>query len=189
MNGILKIMRAAEFAAVKHAKQKRAGENAEPYVNHLLEVASLVADATDGNTDAVVAALLHDVVEDQDVTNEELAARFGASVASIVAEVTDDKNLEKGERKRRQVESAPRKSETASVIKLADKTANLRAIANSPPRWSAERKREYVAWARSVVAGLPEKPKRLLMEFEAAANDALAAISNIHERSFRFKGK
>ena len=136
-----------------------------------------MADATDGDPDAVVAALLHDVVEDQDVTNAEVAAKFGGSVASIVAEVTDDKALAKDERKRRQVASAPHKSDAASIIKLADKTANLRAIASSPPPWPAERKREYIAWAQSVVSGLPIKPAPLLAKFEAAAHSALASIS------------
>jgi (p)ppGpp synthase/HD superfamily hydrolase len=164
MNGVRTIMRAAEFAARKHSNQKRAGEAAEPYINHLLEVASLVADATDGNPDGVIAALLHDVVEDQDVTNAEVAAQFGASVASIVAEVTDDKSVAKDERKLRQVASAPHKSDAASIIKLADKTANLRAIANSPPPWNTERKKEYVAWARSVVSGLPFKPTEHLAQ-------------------------
>jgi (p)ppGpp synthase/HD superfamily hydrolase len=178
MNGIRIIMRAAEFAAVKHSDQRRAGKDAEPYINHLLEVASLVADATDGNPDAVIAALLHDVVEDQDVTNAEVAQQFGSSVAAIVAEVTDDKTLSKEERKHRQVTSAPHKSEFASLIKLADKTANLRAIANSPPPWNTERKKEYVVWARSVVSGLPFKPTEHLAKFEAAAQMALASISS-----------
>ena len=178
MNGIKRIMHAAEFAAVKHSQQRRNGEKAEPYVNHLLEVASLVADATDGDPEAVIAALLHDVVEDQEVTNAEVAERFGASVASIVAEVTDDKSLAKDERKRRQVASAPHKSEAASILKLADKTANLRAIANSPPPWPAERKQDYVAWAKSVVSGLPVKPADLLAKFEAAARSALESASS-----------
>jgi len=177
MNGVRTIMRAADFAARKHTQQKRAGEAQEPYVNHLLEVASLVADATDGDTEAVVAALLHDVVEDQDVTIEEVAKHFGASVAAIVAEVTDDKDLEKPERKRRQVTSAPNKSGRASILKLADKTANLRALADSPPPWPAERKREYVSWAQAVVSGLPVKPQPLLASFDAAAKRALASAS------------
>ena len=71
---------------------------AEPYLNHLIEVANLVAEATDGRSHAVVAALLHDAVEDQDVKIEEIAALFGEKVASLVAEVTDDKGLAKQER-------------------------------------------------------------------------------------------
>jgi (p)ppGpp synthase/HD superfamily hydrolase len=79
-------MKAAEFAAVKHADQRRKDESAEPHVNHLIEVASLVAEATDGNPEIVITALLHDCVEDQGVPNAEIVAQFGATVASIVAE-------------------------------------------------------------------------------------------------------
>jgi (p)ppGpp synthase/HD superfamily hydrolase len=135
MNDIVTIMKAADFAARKHTNQKRKGEVAEPYLNHLIEVANLVAEATDGRPDVVVAALLHDAVEDQDVTNGEIADLFGPTVASLVAslvaELTDDKSLPKRVRKDEQIAGASHKSEGASVIKLADKTSNLLAIANS----------------------------------------------------------
>jgi len=169
MNDIVTVMRAANFAALKHANQRRKGEDVEPYVNHLIEVALLAAEATSGDPDVVVAALLHDTVEDQGVRIEEIADEFGEKAASLVAEVTDDKSKPKQERKDLQVASAPHKSEGASVIKIADKTSNLRAIAKSPPPWPLERKRGYLAWARAVVAGLPFKPSGLLAKFEQAA--------------------
>jgi (p)ppGpp synthase/HD superfamily hydrolase len=53
MNDIVAIMKAADFAARKHTHQKRKGEEAEPYLNHLIEVAALVAEATDGHRDAL----------------------------------------------------------------------------------------------------------------------------------------
>ena len=137
------IMRAADFAARKHTSQKRKGEEAEPYINHLIEVAALVAEATDGHRDAVAAALLHDVVEDQKATNAELAEIFGQTVAPLVAEVTDDKSLPKQVRKDNQIAGASHKSDGASVIKLADKTSNLLTIANSPPPCPPDRKRAY----------------------------------------------
>jgi (p)ppGpp synthase/HD superfamily hydrolase len=77
MNDIVAIMRAAEYAARKHARQKRKGEEAEPYLNHLIEVATLVAEATDGDRNVVIAALSHDAVEDQGVTGAEIADLFG----------------------------------------------------------------------------------------------------------------
>jgi len=169
MNDIVAIMRGADFAARKHTSQKRKGEEAEPYINHLIEVAALVAEATDGLSDAIAAALLHDIVEDQRVTNAELAELFGPKVASLVAEVTDDKSLPKQVRKEKQIATAPQKSNTASIIILADKTSNLLAIAMSPPPWPEDRKRAYVEWARAVVAGLPFQPAGLLARFEEAA--------------------
>jgi len=98
------------------------GAAAEPYFNHLVEVAELVAGAlTEPDTNLVIAALLHDTIEDAGVTMEELTQRFGTDVAQVVAEVTDDKSLPKQERKRLQVANAPFKSERAQMIKIADK--------------------------------------------------------------------
>jgi (p)ppGpp synthase/HD superfamily hydrolase len=80
MNDVVRVLKAAEFAASKHSKQRRKGEEAEPYVNHLIEVARLVAEATDGRADMVVAGLLHDTVEDQAVKFDEIVALFGSRV-------------------------------------------------------------------------------------------------------------
>ncbi len=176
MNDVVTIMKAADFAARKHTRQKRKGEEAEPYLNHLIEVASLVAEATDGSLEVVVAALLHDAVEDQDVTNAEIADLFGPTVASLVAEVTDDKSLPKQARNDKQIAGASHKSRGASVIKLADKTSNLLAIAKSAPPWPKDRKRAYVEWARAVVSGLPLKPAGLMARFEEAARLATESI-------------
>ncbi len=102
----------------------------------------------------MLAGLLHDTIEDTETTYDELVSEFGTVVADLVAEVTDDKSLEKAKRKRRQVESAPNKSDWAKMIKIADKTSNLRSIIESPPTdWSPERRREYFEWAREVVSG------------------------------------
>jgi GTP diphosphokinase / guanosine-3',5'-bis(diphosphate) 3'-diphosphatase len=164
---IQQILRAAHFAAVKHAAQRRKGEAAEPYVNHLLEVAHLVAESG-ADSATVTAALLHDSVEDTATTREELVAEFGEAVAAMVMEVTDDKSLPKAERKRLQVERAPHKSAAAQAIKIADKISNLRSILNSPPSdWSEERKREYFDFAKAVVDGLDQAPVTLKAEFTA----------------------
>ena len=176
MNDVVKVMKAADFAARKHATQRRKGDAAEPYLNHLIEVAAPVAEASDGRVDVVVAALLHDVVEDQGVLIDEVGALFGSAVATIVAEVTDDKSLPKQVRKDKQVSGAHHKSDDASIIKLADKTSNLLAIAKSPPPWPIDRKRTYVEWARAVVSGLPFKQPELLAKFEEAAESAEESI-------------
>ncbi len=154
-NAILSMTEALDFAARKHADHRRKGVREEPYINHLAEVAGLLADATDGHDlDLVLAGLLHDTIEDTETTYDELVTEFGAVVADLVAEVTDDKKLKKAERKRRQVETAPNKSDRAKMIKIADKTSNLRSIVASPPKdWSPERKAEYFGWASEVVAG------------------------------------
>lgn len=171
------LARAFRYAAEKHAGQMRKGEAKEPYINHLAEVAELVAEATKGaDPDLVVAALLHDVVEDTPTPAAEIAARFGSDVAGLVAEVTDDKSLPQAERKRLQVEHASGLTSRAKVLKLADKTSNLRALAISPPAdWSIQRRLDYVAWGRDVVARLRGACPSLESQFDAAAAAADAA--------------
>jgi guanosine-3',5'-bis(diphosphate) 3'-pyrophosphohydrolase len=108
MNGIESILKAASFAAKKHKGQKRKGDDAEPYINHPVEVANLIVNVGGVNDPEIItAALLHDTVEDVDVTFEEIAEHFGETVAGYVRELTDDKSLPKAERKQKQVEKAP----------------------------------------------------------------------------------
>ena len=171
LNDIVKLAEAYRFAADRHVGQRRKGEAAEPVVNHLAEVADLVARATGGrDVDVVVAAVLHDTVEDTDTTFEELAGCFGERVAALVAEVTDDKTLPLAERKRLQVENAVHASRGAKLIKIADKTSNLRAMAESPPRdWSAARRAAYLDWGRQVVDNCRGIDRWLEDQFDEAA--------------------
>ena len=177
MKECIAILKAADAAARWHVRQKRKGTLGVPYINHLLEVATLVAEATDGKDSAlVIAALLHDSIEDQEVPREMIAAAFGADVASLVEEVTDDKNLERRERERLQVEHAARKSDRAKTLKLADKTSNLRALSvDPPPDWSIKRRLDYLEWAREVAKGLRGTNLRLEDQFDRAAAAAEAA--------------
>lgn len=92
------------------------------------------------------------MLEDTPTKREELEREFGPEIAGLVAEVTDDKALPKAERKRLQVVHAPHISRRAQLIKLSDKLANIRDVANSPPhRWPLERRQEYFDWAKKVV--------------------------------------
>lgn len=174
MSNIVDLAAAYHFAALRHVDQRRKGLRAEPYINHLTEVAELVARATDAaELDVIIAAVLHDTVEDTGVSLQEIADQFGAEVAGLVAEVSDDKSLPKAERKRLQVEHAPHASRGAKLIKLADKTANLRALAASPPPdWTTERRDAYRDWTREVVAGCRGVSSWLEARFDEAA-DAL----------------
>jgi (p)ppGpp synthase/HD superfamily hydrolase len=149
------VLRAADAAARWHVHQRRKGSAQEPYINHLLEVASLVAEATHGkDPDLVIAALLHDAIEDQEVPYELIAREFGKRVADVVKQVTDDKTLPKDVRKEKQIEAARGKSDDAKIIKLADKTSNMRAITFSPaPSWSVKRR---LCWACATAFNLSE---------------------------------
>jgi GTP diphosphokinase / guanosine-3',5'-bis(diphosphate) 3'-diphosphatase len=171
---------ALDFAARKHRDQRRKDPAASPYINHPIAVAKLLAGEA-GVTDLVTlqAAILHDTVEDTDTTRDELVALFGATVADVVMEVTDDKSIsDVRERKRLQRVHAPTKSLRAAQVKIADKTCNLRDIAATPPHnWSLQRKQEYFDWAKSVVDALPKVDGALLELFEAtyAKREALVA--------------
>jgi (p)ppGpp synthase/HD superfamily hydrolase len=176
MTTICDLARAYHFAAVRHLGQRRKGKAGEPYINHLTEVADLVATATGGrDVDLVIAAVLHDVLEDTATAPAELAEAFGARITGIVGEVTDDKSLPKEMRKRLQIEHAPRISPEAKTIKLADKTANLRSIAKSPPAgWDAARIADYIAWAIAVADGCRGTNAMLEQKFE----DAVRALAD-----------
>ncbi|WP_322069827.1 HD domain-containing protein [Paraburkholderia bannensis] len=147
------LIQAAAFAAEKHRNQRRKDAHASPYINHPIALANVLANEGDVNDQVVlIAALLHDTIEDTETTAAEIETQFGLEVSQIVQEVTDDKRLPKAERKRLQIEHAAHISTQAKLVKLADKIANLRDIANSPPAdWSLERKREYFAWSKAVV--------------------------------------
>jgi (p)ppGpp synthase/HD superfamily hydrolase len=177
---MLLVMRAADFAARRHTEQRRKGAAREPYTNHLTEVALLLAEAVEDDDDPLIAAgFLHDTLEDTVTEYEDLVAAFGADVAGLVSECTDDKSLPKAERKRLQIETAAGKSERARLIKIADKTSNLRTIVASPPEdWSAARSLEYVDWAEQVVSRCRGLSAKLERAFDAAAVDARAAIAS-----------
>ncbi len=149
------LMAALAFAADKHRDQKRKGADASPYINHPIEVARiLVEEGAVSDPVVLLAAILHDTIEDTATSESDLRENFGDAVAEVVLEVTDDKSLEKSERKRMQVEHAPHLSERAKLVKLADKIANVRDVAERPPQWPLERRQEYFDWAQRVVQGL-----------------------------------
>ena len=150
------LARALSFASHKHRDQRRKDVPASPYINHpiaLFDHLVNVGGITD--TEILCAALLHDTIEDTETTHGELTEEFGVFISGIVAEVTDDKTLPKPERKRHQVDHAPHLSTRARAVKLADKTCNLRDVAENPPRkWSLKRRKDYFDWAKTVIDGL-----------------------------------
>jgi (p)ppGpp synthase/HD superfamily hydrolase len=171
------VSKARDFARARHAGQHRHGAAREPYDAHLAEVAALVA-GFGGAPEMVAAAWLHDTVEDCGVPASEIAVRFGADVAAIVAEVTDDKTLEKAARKRMQVVNAPKKSPGGALVKICDKVSNIRAVADSPAEhWTLERQAEYLRWSAEVVAALPSAADVGRSTFAAELARASAAVA------------
>jgi guanosine-3',5'-bis(diphosphate) 3'-pyrophosphohydrolase len=172
------VSKAAEFAAHRHTGEARKARPDEPYINHLAEVANIVAEVTDGaDAELVAAGWLHDTVEDELATLEELAAEFGDRVAALVDEVTDDMSLSQPERRQKQVEDAPYKSPGAKLIKIADKISNVCArIVPEPSRDQRDELAVYTAWAEQVVAGCRGVNARLDTKFDETVRAAKRAL-------------
>lgn len=171
--------RAEIFARKRHEGQTRKGAANEPYADHLAEVADFVTRHGADNI-TIAAAWLHDTVEDCDDTDfPELEGLFGEEVTEIVREMTDDKSLPKEKRKELQIEDASEKSPRAAVLKLGDKTSNVRGIGMSrPANWSLERCRAYLDWAEAVVDRLPETPSAAMAEFRTTLAASRGALSS-----------
>jgi guanosine-3',5'-bis(diphosphate) 3'-pyrophosphohydrolase len=155
---ILRLLKALSFAADKHRFQKRKDAAGTPYINHPINVALMLMEVgKETDADLLVAAMLHDTIEDTETSPEEIRALFGQEVLDIVLEVTDDKSLPKEERKKLQVTHASHKSAAAKKLKLADKICNIADILHHPPSgWSTERKLQYLSWAGEVLVGLKD---------------------------------
>ncbi|XP_037807695.1 guanosine-3',5'-bis(diphosphate) 3'-pyrophosphohydrolase MESH1 [Lucilia sericata] len=163
-----KFMECLQFAAFKHRDQRRKNAYQTPYINHPINVATILS--VEGKIDdesVLMAALLHDTVEDTDTTFGEIEELFGTEICNIVREVTDDKTLEKQVRKQLQVEHAANASTKAKLVKLADKLDNLRDLEQILPNgWTEQRREEYFIWAKKVVDNLRGTNKEIENELD-----------------------
>ena len=169
---------ALAFAAGKHRLQRRKDTDASPYINHPIAVATALAVEGDVSDEAtLLCAVLHDTVEDTDTTFGELEQHFGHEVAALVRELTDDKSLEKAERKRLQIEHAKVASLRAQQVKIADKICNVRDVtACPPPHWPLQRRLDYLTWSEKVVARCRGVNLRLDRAFDQAIAEARGSI-------------
>jgi (p)ppGpp synthase/HD superfamily hydrolase len=172
------LLDALKFAARKHSRQRRKDLEATPYINHPIEVAEVMS-RIGGITElpTLVAAILHDTIEDTETTPEEIEDCFGQEVLLLVQEVTDDKSLPKQERKRLQVEHAPNLSKGAKLIKIGDKICNVSEITPvQPAEWPLQRKLEYLDWAEKVVSGCRGCNPALERHFEAVSKKSRESL-------------
>ena len=186
-----RILEAAIFAAQKHQGHVRKDDRGSPYITHPLQVAQVLWDiggVRDRQT--LIAAILHDTIEDTRTTPAEVRAAFGEQVLAIVLEVSDDKSLEKMTRKRLQVEHAPELSKPARLIKLGDKLVNCQDILENPPSdWTLTRRRNYIQWGADVIAQirganapLETAFDRMLAEAEAQLNFTIQTFETLENR-------
>lgn len=162
------LLKALRYASQKHSDQRRKNAKASPYINHPIQVAQVLWDVADVRDDTLlIAAILHDTIEDTDAKPDEIKAQFGEEVLALVLEVTDDKSLPTQVRKQLQVEHAPHKSHKAKLLKLADKISNVGDIISWPPKdWSLQRRQEYLLWTEKVVAGLRGVNEKLESQYD-----------------------
>ena len=125
--------RAIVFAVRAHAGTERRGKGF-PYIVHPMEAVEIVATIT-RDQELLAAAVLHDTVEDTDVTIEQIQAEFGDRVASFVAAESDEPHQSRDSvenwrfRKQTAIDRLARASRDAKIVALGDKLSNMRAIA------------------------------------------------------------
>lgn len=132
----MKMVRAAyNFAAVAHKDQKR--KTGEPYIIHPIAVAHIVAEEMGLGANPVMAAFLHDVIEDCPYTIDDIRERFGDDVAFLVGVVTKQKKAKYDKSKQvdnfRQILSSVQFDVRAILVKLADRLHNMRTLSSMRP--------------------------------------------------------
>lgn len=150
---IPQLLEAVQFASTAHMDQVRGGVLRTPYVNHCFDVARKVSMAGFTDIDTMVAALLHDTVEDTSVTEAQIREKFGARVAGLVQDLTLPKDIAKDREAKHafQLERMKTMDLHGQAIKIADKTSNVFDLYLDPPKWGMRALRGYSDSAREVV--------------------------------------
>jgi (p)ppGpp synthase/HD superfamily hydrolase len=167
------VQAAVRFAERAHAGQRRRW-TLEPYVEHPRAVASLVSTVPH-TREMLAAALLHDVLEDTNVSEEELRAQMGVEVSLLVVELTDQVGKDAGNRRTRKRLEAGRLATTsaaAQTIKVADLIDNLRSIAANDARFA----RVYVEEKEFLLTVLTRADADLKARARVAADQARALL-------------
>lgn len=172
--------RALAFAAQCHRYQRRNGFDKLPYINHLVKVVeALISIGEETDEDLLIAAALHDIVEDEHATLQELANHFGSKISNIVAELSDDMTLPYNQRKQLQIEKASSLSLPARKIRIADKASNIQDIFNYPIDWSLQKKKAYLENSKQIVDQIRNSNVKLEAWFDEQLKWANAIILDI----------
>lgn len=174
------LVNAYAYAASAHTAQRRGGRGEAPYINHPCDVAELVTIATN-DIETIIAAVLHDVIEDTDTTEQDLSQRFGTRISSIVVELTDTPDLEAmpvSQRKAAQAEKMANASQAARTIKLADQISNLTDWRTALPEWTAKKSSDYLEGARLIGKVCRGITPILDDKFETAASEMDLALKS-----------
>ena len=185
-----KLEKALRLAAIWHRHQNRKASDI-PYVEHAFGVA-MILDRARFDEDTVIAGLLHDVVEDIEVTEEQVEAAFGVEVAATVKHCTEVKLDAEGrkrpwfDRKRDHLAAAAEATVPARAVMLADKLHNLLSIVvdhnAGRPVWSYFNAghAEVLWYYRAMIERLGTGDPRLEV-LAGRCREALAAVENLGE--------
>lgn len=148
------INKARELATEKHAHLHLYNAAKTPAIHHIAEVASLVEEHG-GDENMIVAAWLHDIVEDTNVQIDDIEKWFGKDIGEIVLGLTDPKefsNMPLRDRKCAQTMRLKGHPNSVKLIKICDQLSNVRRVVNDPPiDWENSKKWDYVWGAKQVV--------------------------------------
>jgi hypothetical protein len=152
------LLSAIRFASLHHASQKRKSTG-EPYLNHLIEVAQLLQFyESSSNENTLIAAVLHDILEDTEVTSIGVNYLFGNEVSTIVLELTCNSATNSDDKKIALLNQVATGSIEAQTIKLADIISNVSSL---PSLWSLDRKLSYIDWCKKVAKVCSSSSERL----------------------------
>ena len=169
------LLEAIYFAATAHGSQSRKGNGGEPYINHLIEVVillSTVGKVTD--TDTLIAAVLHDSLEDTSVTAADILDKFGEQVLLYIEALTDDKTLSLSERRAMQLAHIATACQQVKLIKLGDHISNIGSL---PTSWDKGRLEDYIAWSYKVAKACFTSSSELAYGYEHRYKQALYDIT------------
>lgn len=167
-------LKALNYASKAHGEQKT--PKGFPYLNHLSSVTmevihACVKSSLDENKSnlAISCALLHDIIEDTDVTYDDLYTDFSPEIANGVEALTKDKSLDsKQEQMRDSIEKLMNQPYEVQMVKLADRVTNL----STPPKhWNNEKKKKYLKEAKFILSCLKNSNIYLSQRLEEKIED------------------
>ena len=157
-----RISKALLIASKSHSRQYRKSDGS-PYLNHLIEVMYLLVNTGNvSDEDVVIGGLLHDILEDTELSKVELLQGFGSRVMNIVDALSDDKTLPLSARRQQTIEKLNSAPMSVKLIKIADACSNASAI---PETWTKERLTDYYVWLDQVVFACADASKALSQDY------------------------
>jgi len=166
--------KALTFAEKHHSGQMR-DDGATPYIEHPKKVAKILREVAGVTDESILSAgLLHDMIEDSEVSYDDLEKAFGVRIAGLVAELTNDKRLPKQLSREDLIRRLPGMSQEAALIKLADIYSNAQDMGSAD--WTEERKAKYLVYLRRIVETISKSKPTLSPKLEKSISEYLQTL-------------